>query len=158
LTVPTTRDEDWRFWPAPLTGRLSAGARARPRGIGRSRFGLAEASTLVFVDGATRRRFRGAPTVVVANLATLPRRPGRSPATSAAIEFRDNVFARSTAFIHDGALSSCRLRYRRGARASVHRRERTRRATRVLVIAAPAAHDGRRGLRFAARRGDFATR
>ncbi len=114
LTVPTLRDEDWRFTDiSPLT-KLSFQSVHAPvslRAADVERFYLAEATTrLVFVDGIHAPELsRVAPDrgVVVANLSAavathataIERHLGRHA------EFRDNVFtALNTAFLHDGAL------------------------------------------------------
>ena len=113
LTVPTIRDEDWRFTDlTPLTRQKFQPVRGRtPRAdVDPARFDLPEASTrLVFVDGVYAPELSriAAGGAVVANLAamdaaqaeTIARHLGRY------VEFRDNVFAAlNTAFIHDGAL------------------------------------------------------
>jgi len=113
LTVPTIRDEDWRFTDlTPLTRQAFQPVRGRAphAGIDASRFDVAEASSrLVFVDGVYAPELSriAAGDAVVANLAsadaaqaeTIARHLGRY------VEFRDNVFAAlNTAFIHDGAL------------------------------------------------------
>ncbi len=114
LTVPTIRDEDWRFTDlSPLT-RLSfqparTPVRADPAEF--ERFHIAEAANrLVFVDGVHSPELSsvdGDCGLVVANL------PAAGAAHAAAIErhlarhveFDDNVFAAlNTAFLHDGAL------------------------------------------------------
>lgn len=114
LTVPTIRDEEWRFTDlSPLT-RLSFQPVRAPLGLHATdveRFRIEEATTrLVFVDGVYApelSRIARDGGVVVANLA------GAGPAHSATIEahlgrhveFRDRVFAAlNTAFLHDGAL------------------------------------------------------
>ncbi len=114
LTVPTIRDEEWRFTDlSPLT-KLSfqpVRAAARLSAAEILPFHIAEATTrLVFVDGIHAPELssvaddRG---IVVVNLATA------GSAHAAAIErnlghhvaFRDQVFAAlNTAFLHDGAL------------------------------------------------------
>jgi Fe-S cluster assembly protein SufD len=113
LTVPTTRDEEWRFTDlSPLTKRPFQPARPSidlvPGAI--DPFALAEATTrLVFVDGVHAPGLSSASTegVAVLNLAVaagdhravLERHLGRH------VEFRDNVFAAlNTAFLRDGAL------------------------------------------------------
>ncbi len=113
LTVPTTRDEEWRFTDiSPLTKQNFQPVRARaPREIvDADRFDLVEATTrLVFVDGvyAPELSRDAQDGTVVANLATthaaqremIARHLGRHAA------FRDNVFAAlNTAFVQDGAL------------------------------------------------------
>lgn len=114
LTVPSTRDEEWRFTDiSPLT-KLSfqpvrTASRLRLADIGR--FFLEEASTrLVFVNGVHAPELsrvgadRG---VVVTDLASAV--GANSDAVDAHLgrhaEFKDNVFAAlNTAFLHDGAL------------------------------------------------------
>ena len=114
LTVPTLRDEDWRFTDiSPLT-KLSFQPVHAPVSLQVAdveRFYLPEATTrLVFVDGVHAPELsRVAPDggVVVANLSAaaaahataIERHLGRLA------EFRDNMFpALNTAFLHDGAL------------------------------------------------------
>ena len=114
LTVPTIRDEEWRFTDlSPLT-KLSFQPVRMPVGLTAAdieRFRVEEATTrLVFIDGVhapeLSRVARGGG-VVVANLSAA------GPAEAAAIdlhlgrhaEFRNSVFAAlNTAFLHDGAL------------------------------------------------------
>ena len=114
LTVPTIRDEEWRFTDlSPLT-RLSFQPVRTPVGLKAAdveRFRIEEATTrLVFVDGVHAPELSGAARdagVVVANLSAA------GAAQAAAIdlhlgrhvEFHDSVFAAlNTAFLHDGAL------------------------------------------------------
>jgi len=113
LTVPTVRDEDWRFTDiSPLT-RLSfqpLRTATPPAAIDLAGFAIEEAATrLVFVDGvyAPAQSSVAAGGVAVSNLAQA------SVADAAAIEpylgrlagFRDDVFtALNTAFLQDGAL------------------------------------------------------
>jgi Fe-S cluster assembly protein SufD len=114
LTVPTIRDEEWRFTDlSPLT-KLSFQPVRMPVGLKPAdveRFRVEEATTrLVFVDGVHAPELSSvAPDggVVVANLSAA------GAAHAAAIdlhlgrhvEFRDSVFAAlNTAFLHDGAL------------------------------------------------------
>lgn len=114
LTVPTTRDEEWRFTDlSPLTKLSYQPVRepTAPPAADVERYVLAEAaSRLVFVDGVHVQALSGAAGdggVVVANLsaaggqhqAVIERHLGRH------VDFRDNVFAAlNTAFLHDGAL------------------------------------------------------
>jgi Fe-S cluster assembly protein SufD len=112
LTVPTTRDEEWRFTDiSPLTKMPFQPARSAPRLelADIERFILPEAAArLAFVDGvyAPQLSFNKAG-IVVENLA-----PGASQhgATLEAhlgryAEFQHNAFAAlNTAFLHDGAL------------------------------------------------------
>ncbi len=114
LTVPTTRDEDWRFTDLSLLTKLSFQPVRTPAGLKSAdveQFHVEEATTrLVFVDGihapalSSGARDGG---VVVANLFAA------ESVHAAAIElhlgrhakFRDSVFAAlNTAFLHDGAL------------------------------------------------------
>jgi len=114
LTVPTVRDEEWRFTDlSPLT-RLSFQPVRTPVGLKAAdveRFRIEEATTrLVFVDGVHAPELSSAArdgVVVVANLSAA------GAAQAAAIdlhlgrhvEFHDSVFAAlNTAFLHDGAL------------------------------------------------------
>src|ERR1700681_1072598 len=113
LTVPTIRDEEWRFTDiSPLTKQTFQPARARaPREVvDAGRFDLPEATTrLVFVDGGhapelSRLAQSG---IVVANFAAADAAQGEMIARHLGryAEFRDNVFAAlNTAFVHDGAL------------------------------------------------------
>ena len=115
LTVPTTRDEEWRFTDlSPLTKLSFQPVRTRRRSRRRrtsSAFVLEEAATrLVFVDGVYAPELSSVARdgVVVVE----PRRPRRAAHAAAIephlgrhVEFRDNVFAAlNTAFLHDGAL------------------------------------------------------
>ena len=114
LTVPTIRDEEWRFTDlSPLT-KLSFQPVRMPADLTAAdveRFCIEEATTrLVFVDGVHAPELSSvAPDggVVVSNLSAT------AAAHAAAIEshlgrhveFRDSVFAAlNTAFLHDGAL------------------------------------------------------
>ncbi len=114
LTVPTIRDEEWRFTDlSPLT-KLSFQPARTPVGLKSAdveRFRIAEAATrLVFIDGVHAPELSSIALdggVVVANLsvagaahaAVVDRHLGRH------VEFRDNVFAAlNTAFLHDGAV------------------------------------------------------
>ena len=115
LTVPTLRDEDWRFTDiSPLTRVSFQPVRESTdlRAADVAPFDLAEAThRLVFVDGIhvpeLSRVAAGSDGLVVSNLSAAPvkhtaaieRNLGRHA------EFRDNVFAAlNTAFLHDGAL------------------------------------------------------
>ena len=114
LTVPTIRDEEWRFTDLSLLTKLSfqpVWTAAGLKSADVERFHVAEATTrLVFVDGihspelSSGARDGG---VVVANLfaaesvhaAAIDLHLGRHA------KFRDSVFAAlNTAFLHDGAL------------------------------------------------------
>ncbi len=112
LTVPNTRDEDWRFTDiSPLT-KLTfqpaqevsplAPAAIEPWAIGES------AARLVFVDGiyAPQHSFNRAG-LVVEDLAAGLNRHGAAPQTQLGrlAAFERNAFAAlNTAFLHDGAL------------------------------------------------------
>ncbi|HVN34582.1 MAG TPA: Fe-S cluster assembly protein SufD [Casimicrobiaceae bacterium] len=113
LTVPTVRDEEWRFTDlSPLTRQTFQPVRERVvREVADAgRFDLGEAaSRLVFVDGVyapeLSRITANGP--VVANLATADAAQGDLAARHLGryAVFRDNVFAAlNTAFVHDGAL------------------------------------------------------
>jgi Fe-S cluster assembly protein SufD len=113
LTVPTIRDEDWRFTDlSPLTRQSFQPVRVRaPREVvDTARFELAEATArLVFVDGVYAPELSRNPPdgVVVANFATVNAAHAETIAGHLGhyAEFRDNVFAAlNTAFVHDGAL------------------------------------------------------
>jgi Fe-S cluster assembly protein SufD len=114
LTVPTIRDEEWRFTDlSPLT-KLSFQPVRMPVDVNRpdvERFRIEEATTrLVFVDGIHAPELSSVARdggVVVANLsaagaaheAAIESHLGRH------VEFRESVFAAlNTAFLHDGAL------------------------------------------------------
>lgn len=112
LTVPTTRDEEWRFTDiSPLTKipfqPVRGAVRLEPADI--KRFEVPEAAArLVFVDGvyAPRLSFNQAG-VVVDNLATGALKHGAKiePHLGHHAEFHANAFAAlNTAFLHDGAL------------------------------------------------------
>lgn len=114
LTVPTLRDEDWRFTDiSPLT-KLSfqpVHAAVRCQAADVERFYLPEATTrLVFVDGVHVPELSSLASdcgVVVANLsaAAAVHAPAIELHLGRHAEFRDNVFtALNTAFLHDGAL------------------------------------------------------
>ena len=113
LTVPTTRDEEWRFTDlSPLTKISFQPVRQQPslRIAAIEPYLLPEAAArLVFVDGVYAPQLSAAAAdsgVTLQNLAT-------ADASAAALEshlgrhaaFDDNVFtALNTAFLHDGAL------------------------------------------------------
>ncbi len=114
LTVPTLRDEDWRFTDiSPLT-RLSFQPVQLP--VSREvadveRFYLAEATTrLVFVDGVHAPELSRVAEncgVIVANLSAAAAVYATTiePHLGRHAQFRNNVFtALNTAFLHDGAL------------------------------------------------------
>src|SRR6202521_229980 len=114
LTVPTIRDEEWRFTDlSPLTKVTFQPARtpACLKSADVERFHIEEATTrLVFADGIYAPELSSVARdggVVVANLsaagaahaAAIESHLGRH------VEFRDSVFAAlNTAFLHDGAL------------------------------------------------------
>ncbi len=113
LTVPTIRDEDWRFTDlSPLTRQTFQPVRERAlrEPLDTARFDLPEAgSRLVFVDGIYAPELsRIAPNgAIVANLAHAHAAQGEIVARHLGryAGFRDNVFvALNTAFVHDGAL------------------------------------------------------
>jgi len=113
LTVPTIRDEDWRFTDlTPLTRQTFQPVRGgAPRtNVDVARFDLDEASTrLVFVDGVYAPELSrvAAGGAIAVNLATADAAQGEMIARHLGryVDFRDNVFAAlNTAFIHDGAL------------------------------------------------------
>ena len=112
LTVPTTRDEEWRFTDiSPLTGMpFQPARRASPLdGTRIEGFALAEAGArLTFVDGvfAPQLSYNEAG-IVVENLAAGVGKHAAEiePHLARHAGFRDNVFAAlNTAFLHDGAL------------------------------------------------------
>ena len=114
LTVPTIRDEEWRFTDlSPLTKVTFQPARtpACLKSADVERFHIEEATTrLVFVDGIYAPELSSVARdggVVVANLSAA----GAAHAVAIEshlgrhVEFRDSVFAAlNTAFLHDGAL------------------------------------------------------
>ena len=113
LTVPTIRDEEWRFTDlSPLIRQTFQPVRERGvrEVVDAGAFDLAEAgSRLVFVDGVYAPELSrvAANGPVVANLAALDAAQGAIVARHLGryAEFRDNVFAAlNTAFVHDGAL------------------------------------------------------
>ena len=116
LSVPTTRDEDWRFTDiSPLTklsfqparGAAQAGAALTPAAV--ARWAIAEASArLVFVDGiyAPEHSFNRSG-ITVENLAGGVDRHGAALQAQLGrlAAFEHNAFAAlNTAFLHDGAL------------------------------------------------------
>jgi Fe-S cluster assembly protein SufD len=113
LTVPTIRDEEWRFTDlSPLTRQTFQPVRERALReiVDADRFALAEAgSRLVFVDGVYApelSRF-GTNGAIVANLAAVNAAQAEIVALHLGhyADFRDDVFAAlNTAFVHDGAL------------------------------------------------------
>ncbi len=112
LTVPTTRDEEWRFTDiSPLTKIPFQPVRSAPKltPAESERFALPEASAcLVFVDGvyAPQLSFNKAG-IVVENLAAGVTKHGATiePHLGRHAAFHGNVFAAlNTAFLHDGAL------------------------------------------------------
>ena len=114
LTVPTTRDEEWRFTDISPLSKLSFQPvrTASPlQAADVDRFYLEEATTrLVFVDGRYAPQLSSVAKdlgVVVMNLsaAVSAHAAAIEPHLGRHTEFRDNVFAAlNTAFLHDGAL------------------------------------------------------
>ena len=114
LTVPTTRDEEWRFTDISPLSKLSFQPvrTASPlQTADVERFYLEEATTrLVFVDGVYAPQLSSVARnlgVVVMNLsaAVSAHAAAIEPHLGRHTEFRDNVFAAlNTAFLHDGAL------------------------------------------------------
>jgi len=113
LTVPTIRDEEWRFTDlSPLTTQTFQPVRGRDLHavVDIGPFAVAEAaSRLVFVDGVFAPELSqvAADRTVVANLAAADAAQGEIVARHLGryVEFRNNVFAAlNTAFVHDGAL------------------------------------------------------
>ena len=112
LTVPTTRDEEWRFTDiSPLTKipfqPVHSAAQLKPADI--ERFALPEATAcLVFVDGVYAPPLSFNKTgIVLENLAAGMTSHGATaePHLGRHVEFHGNVFAAlNTAFLHDGAL------------------------------------------------------
>jgi Fe-S cluster assembly protein SufD len=114
LTVPTTRDEDWRFTDLSPLYKVPYRPSAQPGEIAAAEFGrfeIPEAATrLTFVDGhfsAALSRMKPADGVFVANLADalaahdrlVESRLGKLAGTG-----QDAFAAVNTAFLHDGAL------------------------------------------------------
>lgn len=114
LTVPTTRDEEWRFTDiSQLTKQSFQPVRtvSRLQAADVERFYLEEAATrLVFVDGVYAPQLSSVARdlgVVVSNLsaAISAHAAAIEPHLGRHTEFQDNVFAAlNTAFLHDGAL------------------------------------------------------
>lgn len=114
LTVPTTRDEEWRFTDiSPLTKQSFQPVRtaSRLQAADVERFYLGEAATrLVFVDGVYAPQLSSVARdlgVVVTNLsaAVSAHAAAIEPHLGRHTEFQDNVFAAlNTAFLQDGAL------------------------------------------------------
>ena len=109
LTVPTTRDEEWRFTDISLLTKMSfhpVQAVSKLQASDMARFYIAEATTrIVFVDGvyAPHLSSLAADGVKVGSLAD-----GVAPYAAHLgqhVRFQHNVFAAlNTAFLHDGAL------------------------------------------------------
>jgi len=109
LTVPTTRDEEWRFTDISLLTKMSfhpVQAASKLQASDVARFYIAEATTrIVFVDGvyAPHLSSLSADGVKVGSLAD-----GVAPYAAHLgqhVLFQHNVFAAlNTAFLHDGAL------------------------------------------------------
>ena len=114
LTVPTTRDEEWRFTDiSPLTKQSFQPVRtaSRLQAADVERFYLREAaSRLVFVDGVYAPQLSNVARDLGAVVSNLPaavsaRAAAIEPHLGRHTEFRDNVFAAlNTSFLHDGAL------------------------------------------------------
>ncbi len=114
LSVPTTRDEEWRFTDiSPLTKLSFQPVRTAIslQAADIERFYLEEAATrLVFVDGVYAPQLSSPAKdggVLVTNLATaVTAHPAAiKPHLGRHTEFRNNIFAAlNTAFLHDGAL------------------------------------------------------
>jgi Fe-S cluster assembly protein SufD len=112
LTVPTVRDEDWRFTDiAPLTRMsfhpVNKATDLQPADI--ERFYIEEASNrLVFVDGVYAPHLSSISTdtgMKVANLASASDAAVIEQHLGRHVAFRDNAFAAlNTAFLHDAAL------------------------------------------------------
>lgn len=112
LTVPTLRDEEWRFTDiSPLTKLsfhpVSEPTHLQPADI--ERFHIEEATTrLVFVDGVHASHLSSTAAeagVVVANLAAATDLAVIAPHLGQHAAFHDNVFAAlNTAFLHDAAV------------------------------------------------------
>ena len=112
LTVPTLRDEEWRFTDiSPLTKSpfRPVHAPAVPPAADVARFFLAEAATrLVFVDGVHAPELSQVAPDRGAVVANLPAVAAHAPAIRLHLgrhaDFRDHVFtALNTAFLQDGA-------------------------------------------------------
>ncbi len=112
LTVPTTRDEEWRFTDiSPLTRIPFQPTRGKAQVTlaDIERFAVPEAAArLVFVDGvfAPQHSFNRAG-IVAGNLAAgvIEHGPALMPHLGRHAEYDNNVFAAlNTAFLHDGAL------------------------------------------------------
>jgi len=114
LTVPTTRDEEWRFTDiSPLTKQsfLPVRTASHLQAADVERFYLGEAVIrLVFVDGVYAPQLSSVARdlgVVVTNLsaAVSAHAAAIEPHLGRHTDFQDNVFAAlNTAFLHDGAL------------------------------------------------------
>jgi len=114
LTVPTTRDEEWRFTDiSPLTKLSFQPVRTAIslQAADIERFYLEEAATrLVFIDGVYAPQLSSPAKdggVLVTNLsAAVTAHPAAiKPHLGRHTEFRNNIFAAlNTAFLHDGAL------------------------------------------------------
>ncbi len=114
LTVPTTRDEEWRFTDISLLTKLSfqpVRTVISLQAADIERFYLEEAATrLVFVDGVYAPQLSSPAKdggVLVMNLsaALTAHSAAIKPHLGRHTEFRNNIFAAlNTAFLHDGAL------------------------------------------------------
>ena len=152
LTVPTMRDEDWRFTDLSSLYKTSYRPSAQPGEVSAaefSRFEIPEAATrLTFVDGhysAALSRITPADGVFVANLPDALAAHGRlleSRLGTLAGTEQDAFTAVNTAFLHDGGL--IRVGRDRNAIAPIHllfiaTRKDGAGYPRVLVIADPGA-------------------
>ena len=114
LTVPTLRDEEWRFTDISLLTKMSfhpVRATISLQAADIERFYIEEATTrLVFIDGVYAPQLSSGITdngVAVINLEAgfAAHAAAIEPYLGRLTEFRDNVFAAlNTAFLHDAAL------------------------------------------------------
>ena len=113
LTVPTTRDEEWRFTDISPLAKLTfqpVTVAPRLRAADIARFCIDEAPIrLVFVDGVHAPELSGAAAdggLVVGNLAAARVHAAAiEPHLGRHVDFNDSVFAAlNTAFLYDGAL------------------------------------------------------
>jgi Fe-S cluster assembly protein SufD len=152
LSVPTTRDEDWRFTDLSPLYKASYLASAQPGEVSTvdlGRFEITEAATrLTFVDGhfaPALSRIVPADGVLVANLPDALTTHGRLVETrlgTLAATGQDAFAAVNTAFLHDGAL--IHVGRDRNGIAPIHllfiaTRNDGAAYPRVLVIAEPGA-------------------
>jgi len=113
LTLPTLRDEDWRFTDISPLSKLSfstARSASYLEATDIAHFYIEEATTrLVFIDGGYAPQLSSVPTgegVVVANLPAVTVHAAEiEPHLGRHAAFSDNVFASlNTAFLHDAAV------------------------------------------------------